>query len=195
MFSLRFARPLRPALPLFPICRARVPLRLAPRLQPSICIVNLDSRKHISLQSLFQRSSHTPSPRTVAEISKLEAIADSDPSNVASQVHLFQELLNTRSKTGRNIVMSRWERMCEFVCRSTSTCVNSSLTRVRIHPLPYFIRTKRFNSISPRLSNQTLARVFTMQHNGVKLSCSLTLSLLLQIRRQQITPNCNQGLT
>lgn len=56
-----------------------------------------------------------PSPTTVAQISSLEAAADADPGHVDSQVKLFRHLIDTNTKTGFNVVMSRWERMCEFV--------------------------------------------------------------------------------
>lgn len=58
---------------------------------------------------------YTPSPQTIAEITRLENIADAEPNNVQSHVELFDHLVRTGTKSGLSIVMNRWERMCEFV--------------------------------------------------------------------------------
>ena len=83
-------------------------------LQPPPCY-NIAVRRMAFLPFSNRSPGPTPSPRQVAEISKLEASADENPNDVQSQVQLFQRLLAINLKTGYNVVLSRWERMCEFV--------------------------------------------------------------------------------
>ncbi len=71
--------------------------------------------RHMAFFPFSKSANSSPHPSQVAEISKLEAAADSDPNNVDTQVQLFRSLLGTGMKTGYNVIMSRWERMCEFV--------------------------------------------------------------------------------
>lgn len=52
---------------------------------------------------------------SIREITQAEAEADADPNNVDAQVRLFHLLSETGRVAGCNVLMSRWERMCEFV--------------------------------------------------------------------------------
>jgi hypothetical protein len=57
----------------------------------------------------------TPSPIAVAHISRLEGEANAHPTNVDKQLELFFALVETKTQAGRDLIMARWERMCEFV--------------------------------------------------------------------------------
>ncbi|KAJ7109374.1 peptidase family M41-domain-containing protein [Mycena epipterygia] len=78
-------------------------------------LVTLPSR-HLSLGSIFSRPkpSAAPSPHVVVEISKLEAVADVNRHDVQKQITLFQALVSTHFKQSYEVVISRWEKMCEF---------------------------------------------------------------------------------
>ncbi|KAJ6547561.1 ATP-dependent peptidase [Mycena capillaripes] len=97
--------------------RLRVPLRpCTPRVpSPTAQLILLQSR-HLSLGSVFSRPkpSASPSPHVVVEISKLEAEADVNRHDVAKQITLFQALVSTNIKQSYEVVISRWEKMCEF---------------------------------------------------------------------------------
>ncbi|KAJ7449808.1 ATP-dependent peptidase [Mycena latifolia] len=93
--------------------RLRVPL---PRsASPPLQLILLPSR-HLSLGSIFSRPrpSPAPSPHVVVEISKLEAEADVNRHDVPKQITLFQALVSTKFKQSYEVVISRWEKMCEF---------------------------------------------------------------------------------
>ncbi|EIW85192.1 ATP-dependent metallopeptidase Hfl [Coniophora puteana RWD-64-598 SS2] len=47
-------------------------------------------------------------------MSKMEADANANPNDIDKQLALFQALVDTNVKAGRDIVISRWERMCQF---------------------------------------------------------------------------------
>jgi ATP-dependent metalloprotease len=51
----------------------------------------------------------------IANIASIEASADANPHDVEKQVALFNALVDTQVKAGYDVVISRWERMCEFV--------------------------------------------------------------------------------
>lgn len=51
---------------------------------------------------------------SISEITKAEAEADADPNNVDAQNRLFRLLAESGRPAGWNVLMSRWERMCEF---------------------------------------------------------------------------------
>jgi hypothetical protein len=77
------------------------------------------SRRSLTLSSLFgprTKPTPTPSPSTVADISLLEATANINHSDVDKQIALFEALLSTRVKAGYDTIISRWERLSEFVC-------------------------------------------------------------------------------
>ncbi|KAJ7172477.1 ATP-dependent peptidase [Mycena filopes] len=88
----------------------------APRLQPPTSPLILLQSRHLSLGSIFSRPkpSQAPSPHVVVEISKLEAEADVNRHDVARQITLFQALVSTNFKQSYEVVISRWEKMCEF---------------------------------------------------------------------------------
>ncbi|KAJ6502552.1 ATP-dependent peptidase [Mycena sanguinolenta] len=95
----------------------RVSLRPpSPRVpRPTSPLILLQSR-HLSLGSIFSRPkpAASPSPHVVVEISKLEAEADVNRHDVAKQITLFQALVSTNLKQSYEVVISRWEKMCEF---------------------------------------------------------------------------------
>lgn len=66
--------------------------------------------------SLFRS---TPAPASpvlrLAKIARLEADADAHANDAARQVALFMELAAIDSRNGYQGIVSRWERMCEFV--------------------------------------------------------------------------------
>lgn len=80
------------------------------------CILTIQ-RRHLSLGSIFSRSKPTPTPSalTVATIARVETDANVSPHDVSKQLALFQALVDTNVKPGYDIVIARWERMCEFV--------------------------------------------------------------------------------
>ncbi|KAJ7721694.1 ATP-dependent peptidase [Mycena olivaceomarginata] len=102
--------------PPFPL-GLRVSLRPStPRIpSPTSQLILLHSR-HLSLGSIFSRPkpSPSPSPHVVVEISKLEAEADVNRHDVPKQITLFQALVSTNFKQSYEVVISRWEKMCEF---------------------------------------------------------------------------------
>ncbi|KAJ7285838.1 ATP-dependent peptidase [Mycena rebaudengoi] len=102
--------------------RLRVPFR--PPTTPSQLI--LASSRHLSLGSIFSRprAVPSPSPHVVVEISKLEAEADVNRHDVAKQIALSQALVATGFKQSYEVVISRWEKMCEF--DSSSPVLHSS---------------------------------------------------------------------
>ena len=59
-----------------------------------------------------------PPPQVVANIASIEATADADSYDVEKQVALFEALLATDVKAGRDVLISRWERACAFVSQS-----------------------------------------------------------------------------
>ena len=95
----------------FPLVQqsVHVPLR-----QPSPILTN---SRLISLSSIFapRKITPTPPPSVVAHISTVEADANAHPQDVQKQITLYEALLSTKVKAGYDVVISRWERMCEFV--------------------------------------------------------------------------------
>lgn len=75
------------------------------------------SRRSISSKSIFSMGTPqpTPSPIAVAHISRLEGEANAHPTDVDKQLELFFALVETNTQAGRDLIMARWERMCEFV--------------------------------------------------------------------------------
>ncbi|KAJ8584286.1 ATP-dependent metallopeptidase Hfl [Rhizopogon salebrosus TDB-379] len=66
--------------------------------------------------SLFpwSKASSTPAPAVVAKVARLEAEANANPDDVSKQLALFYALTETQVKAGYEVVMTRWERMCEL---------------------------------------------------------------------------------
>lgn len=76
-------------------------------------------RRPLTLSSLFSprtKPTPTPSPSTIADISLLEAAANINHNDVDKQIALYEALLSTKVKAGYDTVISRWERLSEFVC-------------------------------------------------------------------------------
>lgn len=71
----------------------------------------------LSLGSIFSRSkpAAAPTPLVVAHITRLEAEANVYPHDVAKQLALFEALLATNLKSSYELVITRWEKMCEYV--------------------------------------------------------------------------------
>lgn len=78
--------------------------------------------RHISLGSIFSRKpTPTPPPVVVAKVAQMEAEANANPQDVQKQIALFEALVATGVKPGYDVVIARWERMCEFV-----SCLNAT---------------------------------------------------------------------
>jgi hypothetical protein len=81
--------------------------------------LNPSFRRSFTLSSLFSprtKPTPTPSPSTVADISILEAAANINHNDVDKQIALYEALLATKVKAGYDTIISRWERLSEFVC-------------------------------------------------------------------------------
>ncbi|KAJ4487958.1 ATP-dependent peptidase [Lentinula aciculospora] len=74
----------------------------------------LSTIRNLSLGSIFSRKAIVPSPTVVARITRLEAEANVYPHDVTKQMALFEALLDTQLKTSQELIISRWEKMCEF---------------------------------------------------------------------------------
>ncbi|KAF5365739.1 hypothetical protein D9758_003350 [Tetrapyrgos nigripes] len=73
------------------------------------------SNRFLSLGSIFgSTASKLPSPTVVANITRLEAEANVYPHDVSKQLALFQALINTELKSSYDVIISRWEKMCQF---------------------------------------------------------------------------------
>ncbi|KAI0928719.1 ATP-dependent zinc metalloprotease FTSH 5, mitochondrial, variant 2 [Taiwanofungus camphoratus] len=71
--------------------------------------------RSLSLASIFTRKpTPTPPPVVVANVAAFEADANANPHDVQKQVALFEALIGTKVKPGYDVVIARWERMCEF---------------------------------------------------------------------------------
>ncbi|KAF9532978.1 ATP-dependent peptidase [Crepidotus variabilis] len=75
----------------------------------------LSQRRTLSLGSIFSsKPQGTPSPHVVALITRLEAEANVYPHEVSKQMALFEALIDTNMKSSYELVLTRWEKMCEF---------------------------------------------------------------------------------
>ncbi|KAJ3845047.1 ATP-dependent peptidase [Lentinula raphanica] len=70
--------------------------------------------RNFTLGSIFSRKPTLPSPTVVANITRLEAEANVYPHDVPKQMALFEALLDTKLKASYELIMNRWEKMCEF---------------------------------------------------------------------------------
>ncbi|EKM82685.1 hypothetical protein AGABI1DRAFT_104584 [Agaricus bisporus var. burnettii JB137-S8] len=124
--SLRPATPglIRPAVFRAPACQLSTfqPFRHSHH-SPHLFLSQLSPRlfvppnsRTLSLGSIFSRNKPTPSPSplVVAHITRLEAEANVHPHDVEKQLTLFNALLDTKLKTSYDLIITRWERMCEF---------------------------------------------------------------------------------
>ncbi|KAF8350711.1 ATP-dependent peptidase [Amanita rubescens] len=101
----------RPALRFSPrLFCVEQPLRQFPILSPQF------HTRNFSLASIFPRFSqkHIPSPHVVAQITRLEADANVSLHDVDKQLALFRALIDTRMPSSYELVVSRWDRMCEY---------------------------------------------------------------------------------
>ena len=75
------------------------------------------SLRMLSLGSIFSRTRPVaaPTPLVVAHITRLEAEANVHPHDMAKQLALFEALLATNLKSSYELIITRWEKMCEFV--------------------------------------------------------------------------------
>ncbi|KAF5380979.1 hypothetical protein D9615_003952 [Tricholomella constricta] len=117
------------------------------RSPPSILSLAPYSRRTLSIGSIFSRSQpiQTPSPLVVAHITRLEAEANVNPHDVSKQLALFQALADTKLKSSYDLIISRWERMCEF--DNTSPLLHSA-PAFQIY-LTALIHTGQKSSINP----------------------------------------------
>lgn len=77
----------------------------------------LFSNYHIPCRSLsLFRSPPLPPPRVLAQIHLLETAANASPKYVEAQVAYYQALVDSGLPNAYQRVISRWERMLEFVC-------------------------------------------------------------------------------
>lgn len=99
------------------LCR-NPPLALFQNRTPTLVFSYFVSpHRCLSLSSIFSRSNptQTPSPLVVAHITRLEAEANVHPHDVSKQLALMQALADTKLKSSYDLIISRWERTCEFV--------------------------------------------------------------------------------
>ncbi|KAG6814340.1 hypothetical protein H0H92_010925 [Tricholoma furcatifolium] len=108
------ARPLARPSPLLCFAAATKPVFRIPHSPPSV--LGLYSRRTLSLGSIFSRKppQQAPSPLVISHISRLEAEANVTPHDVPKQLALYQALAETKLKASHDLIINRWERMCEF---------------------------------------------------------------------------------
>ncbi|KAL5490402.1 YME1 [Sanghuangporus weigelae] len=188
--GLRLARPLASPRPLLVVARCFTPSRSllhvaaasacssslrASRILPLVCYPRTFHIRYASTSS----SGQFPSVHSIATVSKAEADADADPDNVDTQVRLFRLLIESERSAGWRVLLSRWERMCEFNPESpllhsdeafqyylmalVKSGHNASVTPavqrreqlIRAHPLPSAIE---MNDLATANSGQVQAR-------------------------------------
>lgn len=74
--------------------------------------------RSLSLGSIFSAQTKpvpTPTPSAIGAIARLEADANAHPRDTSKQLALFEALIDTQIKAGYDVVITRWERMSEFV--------------------------------------------------------------------------------
>jgi len=86
-------------------------------IQQRPTLFHQQSTRFLSLASILSRPKPTaaPTPLVVAHITRLEAEANVHPHDVSKQLILFEALSNTKLKSSYDLIITRWERMCEFV--------------------------------------------------------------------------------
>ncbi|TRM58661.1 P-loop containing nucleoside triphosphate hydrolase protein [Schizophyllum amplum] len=92
---------------------ARPTAHIPPRSLPSLYRQSPLTLRPFSLKALWSKGEQPPPPHVVARISLLEAEANTKPRDVGKQLELFRELAQTNMKASYEIIVSRWERMCE----------------------------------------------------------------------------------
>ena len=88
---------------------------LRPHAKPSPILTLVSARSFSLLPKFLRRNTATPSPEVITKINILEADANANPHDVAKQVALFAALSATNTKSGYEVIINRWERMCEHV--------------------------------------------------------------------------------
>lgn len=185
--------PLRPVYR-SPACQLSTFRPLQPGYTPFLWVLPQSKRlsvpsnsRALSLASIFSRSKPTPSPTplVVAHITRLEAEANVHPHDVEKQLALFRALLDTKLKTSYDLIVNRWERMCEFVRERDFVCHHC------LRPLTRFgLRTLRLHySIRKRPLEYTWNAWYSLINSlPSMLRCGdetafwqLTLSSLLQM--------------
>ncbi|KAL4074440.1 peptidase family M41-domain-containing protein [Scleroderma yunnanense] len=112
---LRSFSTLRRTAPTFPLSQTRS--ALIPQSRQGIPWSQPCIRRSLSLFP-WSKPTPTPTPDTVAQIARLEAEANTDPNNVQVHEELFRALAATKTKAGYDLIMSRWERLCELSPKS-----------------------------------------------------------------------------
>ncbi|KAJ3514840.1 hypothetical protein NLJ89_g2128 [Agrocybe chaxingu] len=72
------------------------------------------SQRMLNLGSIFRSTQGTPSPHVVALITRLEAEANVHPHDLSKQLTLYEALVETKLKSSYELVITRWERMCDY---------------------------------------------------------------------------------
>ena len=98
----------------------RIPGSLVFQGRSPISLYQPCSHRMLSLGSIFSRTRPVaaPTPLIVAHITRLEAEANVHPHDMAKQLALFEALLETNLKSSYELIITRWEKMCEFVSSS-----------------------------------------------------------------------------
>ncbi|EJD05932.1 ATP-dependent metallopeptidase Hfl [Fomitiporia mediterranea MF3/22] len=124
--GLRIARPLASPSSLFVATRwcppsrtflhlAAVTPRRSPCLNSSRLLQLISSSRTYPIRFASTSSSASfPTVHSVAAVTKAEVEADANPNDVAAQERLFRLLIESERPAGWNVLLSRWERMCEF---------------------------------------------------------------------------------
>ncbi|KAF5391384.1 hypothetical protein D9757_001895 [Collybiopsis confluens] len=82
---------------------------------PKIHPLSLLTTRHLSLGSIFSRKpTPLPTPAVVANITRLEAEADVQPHDTSKQLALYEALLDTKLNSSYELIISRWQKICEF---------------------------------------------------------------------------------
>lgn len=80
-------------------------------------VLPLCSRRTFSLLSILShRPFQFPSPWVYSHIRRLEEEVNLNPHDVSKQLAFFQALADTKLPLAYQLIITRWERMCEFVC-------------------------------------------------------------------------------
>ncbi|KZT61540.1 hypothetical protein CALCODRAFT_365036 [Calocera cornea HHB12733] len=76
--------------------------------------------------TLWPKAKPTLPPVILSKIARAEAEANTNPDDVGKQVALFRELVSSGGKSGAENVVTRWERMCQFVRKGAAIRVSIS---------------------------------------------------------------------
>lgn len=111
------------------------------------------SHRLLSFGSFDSISKHfkprpTAQPEYAANLKKLQGDADADRHNVPRQVALFHALVDTGVKENLQVVLYRWESMCEFVRCTVLVFIAAVYSRARLCriPLPRSLGPRKLSS-------------------------------------------------